>query len=201
LRHLTVIKPSHWVKAFGFASLECPSAIYGESPFSTDLLPLILWATCSSTEISFKKGNFCVLVKCRSGFETPGINAAVGLVSVPGEESSFSVACSLFLYTNKFQIVQSDVTLFSVVRGYHIITKHFREGFGQRLPACNPCTCTLRQKQQKGWAGFLMPQNSRPKGISICSIYSGHRKLIFYFERFEILRIWILFCVSSASFL
>lgn len=96
---------------------------------------------CSSTEISFEKGNFCVLVEFMSGFETPGINSAVGLVSLPGEKRSFSIVYSLFLYINKFQIVQrSDITLFSIVKGYPIITKHIRKGFGWRLPACNPCT-------------------------------------------------------------
>lgn len=76
-----------------------------------------------------------------SVFETSGINSTVGLVLVLGEKSSFSIVYSLFLYMKKFQIVQSDVTLFSVVKGYHIITKHIRKGFGQRLPANNPCTC------------------------------------------------------------
>lgn len=113
---------------------------------------------------SFKKGNFCVLVKFMSGFETPGINSAIGLASVPEEKSSFSIVYSSFLYMNKFQIVQSGITFFSVVKGYHIITKHVRKGFGQRLPACNPCTCIQWWKQQKGWSGFLTPQISRLKG-------------------------------------
>lgn len=65
-----------------------------------------------STEISFQKGDFCVLVKFMSGFETPGINLAVGLVLVPEEKSSFSIVYSSFLCRNKFQIVQSDVHIY-----------------------------------------------------------------------------------------
>lgn len=141
LCHLTVIEPSWCLKDPVFLSPKCPHVTYGAGPFSADLLPLVLWPMCSSTEISFKKGNFCVLVKFMSSFETPGINSAIGLVLVPEEKSSFSIVYSSFLYMNKFQIVQSDITLFSVVKGYHIITKHVRKGFGQRLPACNPCTC------------------------------------------------------------
>lgn len=93
-------------------SPKCPRVTHETDPFSADLLPLGLWPMCFSTEISFQKGDFCVLVKFVSGFETPGINSAVGLVLVPEEKSSFSIVYSPFLYRNKFQIVQSDVNLF-----------------------------------------------------------------------------------------
>lgn len=181
LCHFTVIRFRRSLKAFSFMSSKCPCAIYEAGPFSADLLPLLLWPTCSSPEISFEKGNFCVAVKFMTGCETPGINSAVGLVSVPGEKSSFSIVYSLFLYMSKFQIVQSDATLFSVVKGYHIITKHIRKGFGQRLPACNPCTCIQWRKQQKGQAVFLMPQISRPKGISMHLLWA---QKIFFISSF-----------------
>lgn len=141
LCHSTVIESSWCLKASGFVSPKSPCVVSGAGQFSADLLPLVLWPTWCSAEISFEKGNFCVLVKFMSVFETSGINSTVGLVLVLGEKSSFSIVYSLFLYMKKFQIVQSDVTLFSVVKGYHIITKHIRKGFGQRLPANNPCTC------------------------------------------------------------
>lgn len=48
-----------------------------------------------------------------TGFETLGINSAVGLVSARGEKSSSSIVYSSFLYVNKFQIVQSDITVLS----------------------------------------------------------------------------------------
>lgn len=94
LCHLTVIEPSWCLKASDFVSSKCPCVIYGAGPFSTDLLPLVLSPVCSSTEISFKKANFYVLVKVMSIFETPGTNSALGLVSVPGEKSSFSIVYS-----------------------------------------------------------------------------------------------------------
>lgn len=118
------MKPSWCLKAFGFVSPKCPHAICGAAPFSTDLLSFLLWPMSSSPEIIFEKGNFCVAVKFMSGFETQGINSAVGLVLAPEEKSSFSIVYSLFLYMNKFQIVQSDATIFSVVKGYYIITTH-----------------------------------------------------------------------------
>ena len=87
----TVIKPSWCLKGFGFVSPECLHAICGAAPFSADLLSFLLWPMSSSPEIIFEKGNFCVAVKFMSGFETQGINSAVGLVLAPEEKSSFSI--------------------------------------------------------------------------------------------------------------
>lgn len=116
-----------------------------------------------SPEIIFEKGNFCVAVKFMSGFETQGINSAVGLVLAPEEKSSFSIVYSLFSYMNKFQIVQSDATIFSVVKGYHIITARIRKGFGQRLPACNPCTCIQWVKTAERTGGLLNATDFKAK--------------------------------------
>lgn len=100
-------------------SLKCPRVTHETEPFSADLLPLGLWPMYFPAEISFQKGDFCVLVKFMSGFETPGINSAIALVLVPEEKSSVSIVYSSFLYRNKFQIVQSDVNLFFSVSHYN----------------------------------------------------------------------------------